>query len=66
MMGHRQMKNLQSASINLKAGGEIVWSVCIQTKPVVKAIPKRTISLVRRTRRLGIIFVAADVIVDMA
>ena len=64
--GHRQMKNLQSPSISLKPGGAITWSVCIQTKPVVTAIPKRIISPMASTRRIGIPFGKADVFIDMA
>ena len=60
------MKNLQSPSISLKPGGAITWSVCIQTKPVVMAIPKRIISPVTSTRRIGIPFGEADVFIDMA
>jgi len=42
--GHRQMKNRQYASISLRPGGAMVWSVCIQTKPVVMAALKSTIN----------------------
>lgn len=59
------MKNLQSPSISLKPGGAITWSVCIQMKPVVTAIPRRIISPVRSTQRIGIAFGAADVFVDI-
>jgi hypothetical protein len=64
--GHRQIKNLQSPSMSLKPGGAITWSVWIQTKPVVMAIPKRIISPVTSTLRVGIPFGEADVFIDMA
>jgi len=64
--GHRQTKNLQSPSNSLKPGGAIAWSVCIQTKPVVRAIPRMKISPMRSMRRTVITFGEADVFTDMA
>jgi hypothetical protein len=60
------MNSVQSSSINLKPGGAIMWSVCIQTKPVVTAIAKMIISPVTSTRRVGNTFGETEVFVDMA